>query len=250
VGNGTGAGGVEGAYALAMPAQIFGRDAELRTISEFVAQIPNAPGALVLAGPAGGGKTTLLRAGAATAGDQGFTVLRTIPARSDLRLAFAGLADLLEPHIGAVIGELPPPQATALRIALLLQEAPAHPAEPQVIAAAFRTALGVLAQSAPVLVVIDDLPWLDPPTSAALSFAIRRLTDEPVGLVCAQRTDQFGKLPLDLEHAHLRADLLPVGGLSLGPGLPPGGQDRLDQGLPGIRQVSAISTPDDHDRDL
>src|SRR5450432_4732520 len=198
-----------------MPAQIFGRDAELRTISEFTARIPKAPGSLVLAGPAGAGKTTLLRSGAATVGDQGFTVLRTIPARSDLRLAFAGLADLLEPHLGAVIGELPAPQATALRVALL-QEAPAYPPEPRVIAAAFRAALGVLAQSAPVLVVVDDLQWLDPPTSAALSFAIRRLTAESVGLLCAQRTDQIGELPLDLGHAHLRADLLPVGGLSLG----------------------------------
>jgi DNA-binding CsgD family transcriptional regulator len=171
----------------------------------------------VLAGPAGAGKTTLLRAGAAEAGAHGFTVLETTPARSDLRLAFAGLADLLEPDLGAVIAELPPPQARALQVALLLQEALPQPPEPRLIAAAFRTAVGVLARGAPVLVVIDDVQWLDPPTQAAVGFAIRRLEHEPVGLLCAQRTARPGdELPLELGRARLHAALLPVGGLSLG----------------------------------
>jgi DNA-binding CsgD family transcriptional regulator len=199
-----------------MPAQIFGRDAELRTIGAFLGSLPRSPGALVLAGPAGAGKTTLLRAGAAAAAERGFTVLATTPSLSDLRLAFAGLSDLMEPSLGAVVGELPPPQAQALRVALL-QETPAHPPEPRVIAAAFRTAVEVLARSAPVLIVIDDVQWLDPPSETAAGFAIRRLEHEPVGLLCAQRTERPGaQLPLDLGHARLRFDLLPVGGLSLG----------------------------------
>src|ERR1022692_3177246 len=123
-----------------MPAQIFGRDAELRTIGAFLGTLPRSPGALVLAGPAGAGKTTLLRAGASLAAEHGFTVLETMPSQGDLQLAFAGLADLLAPLLGTIVSELPPPQAWALQAALLLQEAPAHPPEPRVIAAAFRTA--------------------------------------------------------------------------------------------------------------
>ena len=206
----------EPAYAQAMPAQIFGRDAELRTIREFVGRLAGAPGAIVLAGPAGAGKTTLLRSGGAMAGDHQFTVLQTSPSQSDLRLAFAGLTDLLEPHVAAVIGELPRPQAQALGIALLLRRAAGRPPEPRVIAAAFRTALGVLAQSGPVLLVVDDLQWLDPPSAAALGFALRRLTAEPVGLLCAQRTDHDDELPLELRRGVIRADMLPVGALSLG----------------------------------
>ena len=50
-----------------MPAEVFGREAELRTVAAFLDGLPAAPGALVIAGEAGMGKTTLLRAGAALA---------------------------------------------------------------------------------------------------------------------------------------------------------------------------------------
>jgi DNA-binding NarL/FixJ family response regulator len=200
-----------------MPTAIFGRDAELRTIAAFLDGLAKSPGSLVLAGPAGAGKTTLLRAGAALAAEHEFTVLRTMPAPGDMRLVFAGLADLLEPCLEAVTSELPPPQARALRMALLVQEAPAHPPEPRVIATAFRSAVGLLARSAPVLVLIDDVQWLDPPSEEAVGFAVRRLEHESVGLLCAQRTSSPGDgLPLELDRGVLSADLLPVGGLSLG----------------------------------
>ena len=200
-----------------MSAGIFGRDAELRTLASFLDGLPAAPGVLVVAGAAGAGKTTLLRAGAALAAEHGFTVLQTMPARSDLRLAFAGLADLLEPRLPEVIGDLAPPQARALRVALLLEEAPPHPPEPRVIAAAFRAALTTLARSAPVLLVIDDVQWLDPASEAVVGFTVRRLERELVGLLCAQRTAGTGAgLPLELARARLPPGLLPVGGLSLG----------------------------------
>lgn len=186
-------------------------------MTAFLDGLAAGSGALVLAGAAGAGKTTLLRAGAALAAGRAFTVLQTMPVRSELRLEFAGLADLLEPCGPAVIGELAPPQRRALRVALLLEEAPPAPPEPRVIAAAFRVVVTMLAQSAPVLLVIDDVQWLDPASEAAVGFAIRRLEHEPVGLLCAQRTTAPGAdLPLELARARLRAGLLPVGGLSLG----------------------------------
>jgi|HubBroStandDraft_4_1064222.scaffolds.fasta_scaffold10512_2 tetratricopeptide (TPR) repeat protein len=200
-----------------MSAGVFGRDAELRTLAAFLDGVPASPSALVLAGPGGAGKTTLLRAGAASAAERAYAVLRTAPARSDVRLAFAGLADLLEPCLPEVIDHLAPPQARALRVALLLEEAPPHPPEPRTIATAFRAALTALARSAPVLLVVDDVQWLDPASEAAVGFALRRLEHEPVGLLCAQRTAGPGAdLPLELARARMPADLLPVGGLSLG----------------------------------
>ena len=203
-----------------MSTGVFGRDAELQALAAFLDGLPTGPAAVVLAGAAGAGKTTLIRAGAALAADRGITVLRTAPARSELRLAFAGLADLLEPCLPDVIGQLSAPQARALRIALLLEDAPPHPPEPRVIAAAFRSAIATLARSAPVLLVIDDVQWLDPASEAAAGFAVRRLETERVGLLCAQRTAEPGgpgvELPLELARAKLPAGLLPVGGLSLG----------------------------------
>src|SRR5579862_9445091 len=100
-----------------MSAQIFGRDAEQQAIGGFLDAIGQAAAALVLAGSAGSGKTTLLRAAADLGRLRGYTVLATTPARSDMRLAFAGLADLIEPCPDTVLSELPGPQAQALRIA-------------------------------------------------------------------------------------------------------------------------------------
>ena len=78
-----------------MSADIFGREAELRALTTFLDGLAAGPAALVLAGEAGAGKTTLLRAGAALAAERGMIVLQSAPATGDLRLAFAGLSDLL-----------------------------------------------------------------------------------------------------------------------------------------------------------
>jgi DNA-binding CsgD family transcriptional regulator len=200
-----------------MPDGVFGRDAELSVLDTFLAGLAGAPGALVLAGEPGAGKTTVLRAGLERAVSLGYTVLRTLPSPSDMRLAFAGLADLLGPRLDTVLPGLPPPQRRALGAALLTEDAPPAPPEPRVIAAAFRTALLTLAAVAPVVVVIDDVQWLDTPTGSAVGFALRRLETERVGLLCAQRTERPGaELPLDLDRSAAGAEVLPLGGLSLG----------------------------------
>jgi DNA-binding CsgD family transcriptional regulator len=200
-----------------MTADIFGRDAELAAISSFLGGLRQSAGSVVLAGPPGSGKTTLLRAAVALARDQGYSVLLTTPARSEVKLAFAGLADLLDGQPGGAIDELPPPQARALRIALLAEEPSAHPPGQRVIAVAFRAALQALATAAPVLLVIDDVQWLDQPSGTAVGFAVRRLQAEAVGLVCAQRTDRPGaELPLELSRARTAPGLMSVGPLSIG----------------------------------
>lgn len=196
---------------------LFGREAELRTIAAFLDDIQSGPASLVIAGEAGMGKTALLRGSVALAAERGYAVLQTMATRSDMQLAFAGLADLLESCLPDVIGDLPPPQARALRVALLLEEAPSYAPDPHAIAAGFRRAVTALARRTPVLMVIDDVQWLDPASDAAVGFAVRRLEREQIGLLCAQRTDAWHTgLPLELDHAQLRADLLPVGGLSIG----------------------------------
>ena len=205
-----------------MPDGVFGRDAELSALDAFLAGLSSAPGALVLAGEPGAGKTTVLRAGLERAEGLGYTVLRTLPSPSDMRLAFAGLADLLGSHLDAVLPGLPSPQRRALGVALLTEDAPPVPPEPRMIAAAFRNAVLALAATAPVVLVIDDVQWLDAPTGLAIGFALRRFEAERVGLLCAQRTEQPGAgvpgagVPLDLDRARFGTEVLPLGGLSLG----------------------------------
>jgi len=202
-----------------MSAEVVGRDAELRTVAAFLAGLANGPAALVLAGEPGAGKTTLLRAAAEMAAERDIAVLRTTPSRSEVPLAFAGLADLLDGRLPGIIQGLPPPLLRALRVALLAEEAGArYQPEPRLIAAAFRAAVLALAESGPVLLIVDDVQWLDTESAAAVGFTARRLQAERVGLLCAHRTasDQGAELPLELSRARLRPVELPVPGLSLG----------------------------------
>jgi DNA-binding CsgD family transcriptional regulator len=208
---------VKPAYCARMGRNIIGREAELSVLERFLASLSSGAGALVLAGPAGAGKTTLIRAGQERAAAAGYTVLRSFPSPSDLRLAFAGLADLLSARIDEVLPGLPPPQRRALGAALVIEEALETSPEPNVIAAAVRQALVMLAARAPVLIVVDDVQWLDPPSASAVSFAARRLDTEHIGLLCAVRTEEpHDSLPLELNRASVTADVLPIGGLSQG----------------------------------
>ena len=49
------------------------------------------------------------------------------------------------------------------------------------------------------------MQWLDRPTAAVLAFAARRLADEPVGLLLAQRTTGDAPAPLGLDRRRASA---------------------------------------------
>src|SRR5581483_9527469 len=131
--------------------------------------------------------------------------------------SFSGLGDLLESRLDDALGSLPAPQRRALRVALLLDEAPELPPEPHAVAAAVKSVLRVLAQEGAVLVAIDDVQWLDAPTAEAVAYALRRVEREPIGALCAERSDRHrARLPLGLDRSRLPTELVEVGGLSLG----------------------------------
>ena len=60
--------------------------------------------------------------------------------------------------------------------------------DPGALAAAFFGALRLLAAEQPLLVAVDDLQWLDPPTRSLLEFAVRRLRREHVAMLMAARS--------------------------------------------------------------
>jgi DNA-binding CsgD family transcriptional regulator len=197
-----------------------GRDGEAARISGFLRAVPRGPRVLLIEGEAGIGKTTLLQEGRDTAVQLGSTVLSAYPVESEVPLEFAGLADLLETVPAALVDELPGPQRQAVRQAVFRTEPAlrAESADPRTTATAVLTLIRELARVQPVLVVIDDLPWLDTASARALSFALRRLRLEPVGLLAAVRTDWSGILPrltTDTVPAE-RVDRLRLGPLSLG----------------------------------
>jgi DNA-binding CsgD family transcriptional regulator len=154
---------------------IVGRNSERAALTDFVTRA-DGPAALLLQGEAGIGKTTLLRDALAHAGDR--RVLACRPAQAETPLAFAALADLLD---GVELNALPAPQRRALQVALLHADGTA---DPHAVAAGF---LSLLRSAGPVVLAIDDVQWLDAASRAAIEFALRRLTAEPVAVLLAQR---------------------------------------------------------------
>ena len=72
--------------------------------------------------------------------------------------------------------------------------------DPIVLGAELLQLLGDLEQSAPVAVVIDDVPWADPQSLRALTFALRRLQVERVLVVLTMRSEEMSGLPSGLLH--------------------------------------------------
>ena len=200
----------------ASPLAIVGRDEELSLVTAFLEAPNGLAAALVLEGEAGIGKSTLWRHGIDVARENGFHVLETRPSQSETALSFAGLGDLLGEAADDLLPELPPPQARALEVALLLRDPGGAPPDQRGISTAVLSALRVLARRQPVLVAVDDLQWLDAPTLAVIEYVARRLRDEPVALLLTRRL-VGDDLPLALERelgARLRH--VALGPLSLG----------------------------------
>jgi DNA-binding CsgD family transcriptional regulator len=207
------AGKVERSQALS------GREAELAVISGFLDSVPAGPSSLLLRGEPGIGKTTLLRAGREDARHRSIAVLASEPAESERRLSFSGLGDLLGGVLHATLPELPPAQGRALRAALLVDdESLSNPPDPRAIGLAVLGVLRVLAARAPVLVAVDDAQWLDQPSTSALAFGLRRLTDEPIGLLACVRVEEAPRGPTELEDALHEENVhrISIGPLSLG----------------------------------
>lgn len=157
-------------------------------IPDLFARAPSRPSAVLLEGEAGIGKTTHLLAAADEARGLGFTVLSATGSTSETALAYAALADLLGPVDFEVLGTLPTPQRHALDQVLLQVEPQAPATDQRAVAAAFLSTVRMLAARSPVLLVLDDVQWLDPSTVAALAFAARRLSG-PVCVLAAARTE-------------------------------------------------------------
>ena len=145
------------------------------------------------------------------------SVLRCGPGEHESRLSFAALRDLLEDAYDETAAKLPAPQRRALAVALLREE-PEAPLDRGAVSAAFLTFLRERSRTGQCCVVVDDVQWLDRPTASALAFAIRRLRDEPVGLVLALRSDGGGQVALGLDRALApdRLHRITLGPLSLG----------------------------------
>jgi AAA ATPase domain len=154
--------------------ELVGRDHDLALVHRFVEKSARDGGALMVWGDAGVGKTALLESAVAHGRGVGMRVLRATGAQFEATVSFAGLHQALYPLLGSV-AHLPRPWKVALEAAFGLTATP--PADRLVVSTAVLELLRESAQTKSVLVVVDDLPWLDPVSAAALGFVARRAED-------------------------------------------------------------------------
>lgn len=201
---------------------LVGRQAETEAIGDLLCPPDGHGGALVLRGEVGIGKSTLLAFARERGTEQGRRVLALAGVPSESGLPFAGLHRLLRPVL-AEAGDLADPQRAALPAAI----GPGDAGRPD----PFRIALAVLdllaecAATRPLLLLVDDVQWLDRATSDLLAFVARRLSADPVVLLAAatqgeteqplwEGVEELAVSPLDAGHA---ARLLDAGAPGLAP---------------------------------
>jgi len=183
---------------------LFGRSSELALISAFAGKAAADGEALLLFGEAGAGKTVLLDAAVQLVSGAGTRVLRAAGVEFEADLTYSGLHQLLFPLLGEYV-RLSAVHRDALNAALGYGEGPAP--DRMLVSAATLAALRQAAAASPVLVIVDDLPWLDRATAGVLGFVAHRLAGSHVGLLAASRpgAESF------FEHAGLpRHELGPI----------------------------------------
>lgn len=159
-----------------------GREAECAAVCRLLDDARgHRSAALVVRGDPGVGKSALLGYAVSQAADM--TVLHATGVEAELELAYAGVHQLVHPVVDRV-HELPDRQAVALRTALGLDSGQ-H--DPFVVSVALLSLAAVVAEDGPLLLVVDDLQWLDRASASALAFVARRLHAESVALLFATR---------------------------------------------------------------
>ncbi|WP_026415413.1 ATP-binding protein [Actinomadura oligospora] len=158
---------------MSAPAGRFGRSAETSLIGGFLDRVMTDGEALLLVGEPGIGKTALLDDAAGYALAAGFQVVRAAGAEFEADIALAGLGQLL--------ASFPPSSRTNLPVS---GKADCEPADVRIRAL---SEIREAARERPLLLVVDDLHWLDRSSVEVLGFVARRLSGAQVGLLVAAR---------------------------------------------------------------
>jgi DNA-binding CsgD family transcriptional regulator len=180
-------------------AGVVGREPELKAVDAF---LDGTARAFAIVGEPGIGKTTVWREAVQRARTRGATVLLARPAESEARLSFGGVADLTSTVPPETFDSLPTPQRRGLDVALLRADSAGPPAR-RVVATALLTLVRELASESTVVIAIDDLQWLDSPSTVALEFMLRRLDDENVRVIFSLRADATAPADLDAERLEI-----------------------------------------------
>ncbi|TWD81906.1 regulatory LuxR family protein [Kribbella amoyensis] len=154
-------------------------------------------GSVLLYGPTGIGKSALGRALVAERSRAGWRVLSAAPSQSEAGLPYVTLLDLLSNQLELAWQVLPDHLRQPLEVALLKASAPDTVRDELAVRLAVLHVLRRLAASGPVLLVVDDIQWVDPSSLEVLTFCARRLNEGVHMLATEQVAD--GDLPVMAE---------------------------------------------------
>jgi DNA-binding CsgD family transcriptional regulator len=174
-------------FSSAAPSEPFvGRERERQVLQAVVAAAAGSGAAAVILGEAGIGKSALLRHLAATSEHR---VVWIRGSEAEAVLPFAAAAQLLTP-LSDHLAVIPPAQRRALEIALAFVDGPAPNA--LAVCAGALNVLSAAGDDQPLVVLVDDLQWVDAESRQVLTFVGRRLSRERVALVMALRDEPGG----------------------------------------------------------
>src|SRR5579862_2124516 len=153
---------------------LYWRDDDIALVGGLIDGIRGGGGALVISGEPGIGKSALLEAAQAMAQGRGMRVLRLCSVTSEAHLPFGGLQQAMGPILKQAHA-LPARQRSALQSALGLSDDTTAP-DIFLVGLATLTLLTASAARKPILLVADDVQWLDQPSHDVLAFISRRLS--------------------------------------------------------------------------
>ncbi|RKR86497.1 regulatory LuxR family protein [Micromonospora pisi] len=174
-----------------MTPEIVGRNEALAVIHRFCERSRKSGYSLVVVGEPGLGKTTLLQHAAQLWAQEGGLVLAATAVEFEADISFAGLQQILSP----VIKSIPPAVdsvsalegARASVLEALFDPNTSVTLDRLTVAETLRDLLRAAARESPVLVLVDDLQWLDRSSAAVLTLLARRLTGTRVGFLGSTR---------------------------------------------------------------
>ncbi|MBM0275428.1 helix-turn-helix transcriptional regulator [Micromonospora tarensis] len=168
---------------------LVGRADDIASLRAYFDKAGVGGGAVLLVGEAGVGKTAVLDEFAAGEAERGATVLRAAGVQFEAEVGYSALNQLLFP-LGSEMAELSTAHRDALSCALGFDVGPVP--ERLVISNAALFWLRAVAAETPLLLVIDDVHWVDRASAEALGFIARRLVGSPIRFIAAGRPTERG----------------------------------------------------------
>ena len=183
---------------------LLGRDRELDLIAGAIDGAAESVGSvLIVEGPPGIGKTTLLKSAAATAAERGFAVLESRGSELEREFTFGVVRQLCEEHVS----KLPATErdhafagAAATAQVVLSANAPGAgpgPGDLYPLLHGLYWLCANLAESRPLLLVFDDAHWSDEPSLRFLHYLSRRIDGLPIVAIASSRSTA-PEAPVDL----------------------------------------------------